>query len=78
MSTYRVPELKEPVMTKRNKVVLVASGDLRLSADQMCWPVQEAMEKQITAAFAQEGITIRRGHTYDPVGKRGFISKLRS
>ena len=32
---------------------LVASGDLRLSANQVCWPAQEAMEKQIVAAFEQ-------------------------
>ena len=34
---------------------LVASGDLRLSANQVCWPAQEAMEKQIVAAFEREG-----------------------
>ena len=77
MSTYHVPELKEPVSTKPNEAVLVASGDLRLSANQMCWPAQEAMEKQIIAAFAQEGITVRRGHAYDPVEKHGFISSQR-
>ena len=77
MSTYRLPEFVEPVALKPNEAVLVASGDLRLSANQMCWPAQEAMEQQIVAAFAQEGITVRRGHAYDPVEKHGFISSQR-
>jgi hypothetical protein len=57
-----------------NAVVLVANGDLRLSANQMCWPVQAEMENQIERAFVEEGITIYRGHAYDPVEKHGFIS----
>ncbi len=77
MSTYRIPELKEPPAPRPNEAVLVASGDLRLSANQMCWPAQEAMEKQIVAAFAEEGITVRRGHAYDPVEHHGFISSQR-
>ena len=38
-----------------DEAILVASGDLRLSANQMCWPAQEAMEKAVIAAFAKEG-----------------------
>jgi len=57
-----------------NSAVLVASGDLRLSANQMCWPVQAEMEAQIEKAFVKEGITIYRGHAYNPEEKHGFIS----
>jgi hypothetical protein len=56
---------------------LVASGDLRLSANQTCWPAQEQMEKQITAAFQREGIKVVRAHPYDPRQKHGFISSQR-
>ncbi|RPI82320.1 MAG: fucose isomerase [Chloroflexi bacterium] len=56
---------------------LVASGDLRLSANQVCWPAQEAMEKQITTAFEREGVQVKRAHPYDPVEKHGFISSQR-
>lgn len=35
------------------------------------------MEARLTAAFAQEGITVVRGHAYDPVEKHGFISSQR-
>src|SRR5687768_18555959 len=56
-----------------NEVFLVASGDLRLSANQTCWPAQAAMEEQIAAAFASEGMTIKRAHPYDEALKHGFI-----
>ena len=49
------------------KVYLVASGDLRLSANQNCWATQEAMEKQIIAAVEREGWKVKRAHPYDPV-----------
>ncbi len=55
------------------EVILIASGDLRLSANQKCWPAQEAMERQIAAAFAAEGATVKRGHVFDPAKKHGFI-----
>jgi hypothetical protein len=58
-------------------VVLVASGDLRLSANQMCWPAQEAMERKLTTAFEAEGVTVRRAHPFDPVERHGFISSQR-
>ncbi len=55
------------------EVMLIASGDLRLSANQMCQEAQAAMEKQVMAAFQKEGATVKRGHPYDPVKKHGFI-----
>jgi L-fucose isomerase-like protein len=54
-------------------IYLVASGDLRLSANQNCWPAQEAMEKQVVAAVEREGWKVQRGHQYDPVLKHGFL-----
>lgn len=59
------------------KAYLVASGDLRLSANQQCWPAQEDMERRITEAFKREGVQIVRGHAYDPALKHGFISNQR-
>jgi hypothetical protein len=58
-------------------IFLVASGDLRLSANQVCWPAQEAMEKKIVAAFEHEGLHVVRAHPYDPLQKHGFISSQR-
>lgn len=77
MSAYQLPQLPQPEPVGPNEAILVASGDLRLSANQNCWPAQEAMERKLVAAFAREGMTVRRGHPYDPVEKHGFISSQR-
>lgn len=77
MSAYSIPKIQNPEPVPENVAVLVASGDLRLSANQLCWPAQKDMEDRITAAFASEGITVLRGHTYDPVEQHGFISSQR-
>lgn len=52
---------------------LVASGDLRLSANQNCWPAQAAMEGKIRTAVGKAGARLKRAHPYDPVQKHGFI-----
>ena len=41
-------------------IYLVASGDLRLSANQKCGAAQEAMEKQIVGAVEREGGKVKR------------------
>ena len=43
-------------------VVLIASGDLRDSANRKCWPAQQKMEQDVMAAVRAEGAEIRRGH----------------
>ena len=60
-----------------NIVHLVASGDLRLPANQEGWPAQQKLEQHITAAFAREGVQVIRAHAYDPIEKHGFISSQR-
>jgi hypothetical protein len=77
MVTPVLPEIQHPNAVAANEIILVASGDLRLAANQTCWPAQADMEQRITAAFAQEGFTVRRGHAYDPKEKHGFISNQR-
>ena len=39
-------------MAPRKKVLMAASGDLRQSANETCWPAQAAMESQVTEALA--------------------------
>jgi len=73
MCAYALPVVNEPAPIADDEAILIANGDLRLSANQVCWAAQEAMEQKVIAAFAREGITIRRGHAYDPVLKHGFI-----
>jgi len=64
-------------MPHSKDIYLVASGDLRLSANQKCWPAQSDMEKALGEAFAKEGFTIVRAHPYDESQKHGFISSQR-
>jgi hypothetical protein len=54
-------------------VYLMASGDLRLSANRQCWPVQAATEALLTKALKAEGWTAVRAHAFDPGKKHGFI-----
>ncbi|MCS7337546.1 MAG: L-fucose/L-arabinose isomerase family protein [Verrucomicrobiae bacterium] len=67
----RFPKLKP------RHVQLIASGDLRLSANQVCWPAQEQMEQALKAAIEAEGWRVVRAHPYKPDQKHGFIASQR-
>ena len=54
-------------------VIVIASGDLRLSANRMCWPAQAQAEETVMNAIRREGRDVRRGHACDPVKQHGFI-----
>jgi hypothetical protein len=56
-----------------SEIVLIASGDLRLSANQDCWPVQHQVEEAVMDAIRGQGHAVRRGHPIDPVQGHGFI-----
>jgi hypothetical protein len=77
MTAYAVPVLETPTPVAANEVLLVASGDLRLSANQVCWPAQSQMEAKLTEAFKAERFNLRRAHDYDLKLKHGFISSQR-
>lgn len=66
------PKSKKPAKAKT--IVLVASGDLRQSANETCWPAQAAMEKQLAQAVASLGGKLVRAHPYKPALKHGFIA----
>jgi hypothetical protein len=59
------------------KVVLITSGDLRQSANQVCWPAQEDLERRLTAAFRDEGVAVERAFPVDAAKGHGFISSQR-
>ncbi len=73
MATYQIPQIAAPPTLNPGEAFLIASGDLRLSANQTCWPAQADMEREIVAAFASEGATVKRAHPYDETMKHGFI-----
>ena len=54
-------------------VILIASGDLRLSANQVCWAAQKSAEEAVTKAIHSLGREVKRGHPEDPGKGHGFI-----
>ena len=73
MASYAIPEVVSPEPVAQDEVILVANGDLRQSANEVCWAAQAGLEEMLTAAFLEEGIKVRRAHPYDPALKHGFI-----
>lgn len=73
MAKYTLPALKKPAKLKKNQVYLVASGDLRISANQMCWAAQKEMEAELAKAVKAAGYEIVRAHKYNAKEKHGFI-----
>jgi hypothetical protein len=68
-------ELKPNVMNEilNKEVYLVASGDLRLSANQNCWQAQSEMEALLIEAVEKQGWKVKRAHLYDQSKGHGFI-----
>ncbi|MBX3439172.1 MAG: fucose isomerase, partial [Planctomycetaceae bacterium] len=58
----------------RKQVYLIASGDLRLSANQTCWPAQKEMEAALGKAVSDLGYEIVRAHPYQEGEKHGFLA----
>ena len=58
-------------------IYLVASGDLRLAANQTCWPAQKQAEDAVIAAVRTFGFEVKRAHPYDPAKQHGFIDSQR-
>ena len=54
-------------------IYLIASGDLRPSANEKCWPEQARMEELLTDAIQKEGFRVQRANPYDKKKKHGFI-----
>jgi hypothetical protein len=74
MPPYHLPELRAPTKLQKNQVLLMANGDLRLSANQVCWPAQHEMEKKIERAVADAGYEVVRAHPFKRSEKHGFIA----
>ncbi len=55
------------------EVTIIASGDLRLSANQTCWPEQESVEAAVARAIRSSGYDVVRGHPVDVNKGHGFI-----
>ncbi len=73
MTSYAIPKPAKPVKQKKKQVQLIASGDLRLSANQMCWPAQKEMESALAKAVKVAGYQVSRAHSYNRAEQHGFI-----
>lgn len=76
-TTYSLPALRQPDKARPATAYLIASGDLRESANTAGWATQVELEKAITDAFAEHGWTVVRAHPIDPRTGHGFISSQR-
>lgn len=64
-------------MKNNKKMLLVASGDLRLSANQQCWSEQAKMEARLGDVVKGMGYSLERAHPYKKEEKHGFIDSQR-
>ncbi len=74
MAKITLPKIPTPRKVRPNEVLLVASGDLRLAANQTCWPAQAQLEEALAEAVAAAGFKLVRAHPYKESEKHGFIS----
>jgi hypothetical protein len=76
--SYQVPVRTSPVTAEPDTIYLVASGDLRLAANRTCWPTQQRLEADLSAALQRLGKRVRRGHSVDEVKGHGFLDSQRA
>ena len=69
--------LGNPSVPYPSEVWLVASGDQRLPANQICWEVQAEMEQQLEDVLQSLGVSLVRGHAIKPDEGHGFIALQR-
>ncbi len=77
MTQYLLPDLTAPLSTPPRTAYLIASGDLRESANTAGWPTQVALEAGVTSVFESLGWSVVRANSVDPVTGHGFISSQR-
>jgi len=73
MAKYDLPKVAKPPRAGKKQVILVASGDLRDSANEVCWAKQQEMEEALGRALKAEGYELVRAHAYKPDVKHGLI-----
>ena len=58
---------------KAKQVYILANGDLRLSANRVCWKEQSRVEQVLSKAIKEEGWSVIRAHAFDRKKQHGFI-----
>lgn len=77
MTSYRLPTIREPRTVPPKTAFLIASGDLRESANEAGWPTQVELETGVTRVLNDLGWLVIRANDVDPETGHGFISSQR-
>lgn len=75
--SYTIPLPADRPAAAPKTAYLIASGDLRESANVAGWPTQVRMEADVTAVFEGLGWSVVRANPVDPVLGHGFIRSQR-
>lgn len=75
--TYSTPALAERPALAPKTAYLIASGDLRESANTAGWSTQVELESAVTGVLKSLGWAVIRGNEVDPATGHGFISSQR-
>ncbi|WP_308797913.1 fucose isomerase [Agromyces silvae] len=75
--TYTLPAPSTRPEVAPKTAYLIASGDLRESANTAGWPTQAAMEADVARALEDLGWSVIRANEVDPATGHGFISSQR-
>lgn len=77
MSNYSAPPVATRPEAAPKTAYLIASGDLRESANTAGWPIQSQIEADVTAALGDLGWSVVRANSVDKKTGHGFISSQR-
>ncbi|WP_194409895.1 fucose isomerase [Microbacterium cremeum] len=77
MTTYTLPAPRAQLATPPRTAYLIASGDLRESANAAGWPTQVELEAAVTRVLGELGWQVIRANDVDPETGHGFISSQR-
>jgi hypothetical protein len=81
MPSYTLPATTKLKRVAKKTAILIASGDLRETANVQCWPAQQALEQAAMTAFESLGWKLVRGPMPAPAAggptDHGFIGSQR-
>ncbi len=75
--TYTLPTAPAALVAPPHTAYLIASGDLRESANTAGWPAQVELEAAVTRVLGELGWSVIRANDVDPGTGHGFISSQR-
>ena len=70
-------ETQKTARQPMQEAILITSGDLRESANHVCWAAQQQLEEQLTRCFAEKGVKLKRAFPVDHGKGHGFVSSQR-